>query len=158
LAQAQAQLALADDKLSRTSLTAPFDGVVVTGDLSQMLGSPVEKGKLLFEVAPLDAYRVVLKVAEEDIRYIKPDQAGEIVLAGLSDRSLAFTVKNIGVASAEDGQNLFRVEAQLSIAASPLRPGMEGVGKIGVGKHRYLWIWTHSFFDWLSLKLWHWMP
>ena len=158
LAQASAQLALADDKLSRASLTVPFDGVVVTGDLSQMLGSPVEKGKLLFEVAPLDAYRVVLKVAEEDIRYIRPDQTGEIVLAGLSDRSLAFTVKNIGVASAEDGQNLFRVEAQLSNVASPLRPGMEGVGKIGVGKRRYLWIWTHSFFDWLSLKLWHWMP
>ena len=158
LAQASAQLALAEDKLLRASLTAPFDGVVVSGDLSQMLGSPVEKGKLLFEVAPLDAYRVVLKVAEEDIRYIRPDQTGEIVLAGLSERSLPFTVKNIGVASAEDGQNLFRVEAQLSNAASPLRPGMEGVGKIGVGERRYLWIWTHSFFDWLSLKLWHWMP
>jgi hypothetical protein len=158
LAEATAQLDLADQKIKRARLTAPFDGVVVTGDLSQMLGSPVEKGKLLFEVAPLDAYRVVLKVPEEDIRYVKVGQTGQIVLAGMSDRRLPFAVRNIGIASAEDGQNLFRVEAQLTGAAASMRPGMEGVGKIAVGERHYLWIWTHGFFDWLSFKLWHWLP
>jgi hypothetical protein len=158
LAEASAQLALADEKLSRSHLRAPFDGVVVTGDLSQMLGSPAEKGKVLFEVAPLDAYRVILKVSEDDIRALKPGQSGQIVLAAMADRALPFTVRNIGVASAEEGQNLFRVEAQLTGAAPNLRPGMEGVGKIVIGERRYFWIWTHSFFDWLSLKLWHWLP
>src|SRR5262249_11914229 len=42
--QAEAQLMLAEEKLSRARIVAPFDGVVVTGDLSQTLGSPVEKG------------------------------------------------------------------------------------------------------------------
>jgi multidrug efflux pump subunit AcrA (membrane-fusion protein) len=158
LEEASAQLGLVEDKLSRSQLSAPFDGVVVNGDLSQMLGSPVEKGKLLFEVAPLDAYRVILKVPEEDIRYVKAEQTGQIVLAAMAGRPLAFAVKNIGVASAEEGQNLFRVEARLTDAAANLRPGMEGVGKIEVGERRYLWIWTHSLVDWLSLKLWHWLP
>ena len=36
-----------------------FDGVVVSGDLSQSLGAPVERGQVLFEIAPLDGYRVV---------------------------------------------------------------------------------------------------
>jgi len=158
LAEATAQLDLAEQKISRARLTSPFDGVVVTGDLSQMLGSPVEKGKLLFEVAPLDAYRVVLKVPEEDIRNVTVGQTGQIVLAGMSDRHLPFAVGNVGIATAEDGQNLFRVEAKLTGRTASLRPGMEGVGKIVVGDRHYLWIWTHGFFDWLSVKLWRWLP
>ena len=43
--QAESQLALAEEKLSRARILAPFDGIVVSGDLSQMLGSPVEKRK-----------------------------------------------------------------------------------------------------------------
>ena len=53
--QAEAQLALAEEKLARATLVAPFDGIVVSGDLSQQLGTPVEQGKLLFEIAPLEA-------------------------------------------------------------------------------------------------------
>ena len=50
--QAAAQVALLNEQISRAKITAPFQGVVVTGDLSQLLGSPVERGKVLFEVAP----------------------------------------------------------------------------------------------------------
>ena len=64
ISQTEAQLALVEDRLARATLVAPFDGVVVSGDLSQRLGSPVQLGDALFEVAPLDAYRVVLQVDE----------------------------------------------------------------------------------------------
>jgi len=52
--QTKAQLALIDEQLLRTKLMAPFSGVVVSGDLSQSIGTPVENGKVLFEIAPLD--------------------------------------------------------------------------------------------------------
>src|SRR5436190_3021057 len=52
VSQSDAQLALIEDKLARASLIAPFDGVVVSGDLSQVLGTPVEQGKVLFQIAP----------------------------------------------------------------------------------------------------------
>ncbi|MDH4185896.1 MAG: GAF domain-containing protein, partial [Nitrospira sp.] len=48
--QAQSEIALLDDQLAHTRVVAPFDGIVVNGDLSQSLGSPVEKGKVLFEI------------------------------------------------------------------------------------------------------------
>ena len=76
LKQVKAHLDLATDKLSRTQAVAPFSGVVVTGDLSQQLGAPVEEGKVLFEVAPLDAYRIVLQVDERDIGYVAVGQHG----------------------------------------------------------------------------------
>lgn len=159
LAQAEAQLALAEEKLGRTRLTAPFDAVVVSGDLSQLLGAPVDQGKVLFELAPLDAYRVVLQVDERDIAYVKLGQRGELALTGLVGAPLPFTVKSItSVSTPQEGRNFFRVEAQLDQAPAGLRPGMEGVGKIGAGERRLVWIWTRNFVNWVRLSLWAWLP
>lgn len=157
--QADAQLSLAQEKLARTTITAPFDGLVVSGDLSQQIGSPVEQGKVLFEVAPVSGYRVILQVDERDVARLNPGQAGELVLSGLPGEVLPFTVRQITpVSTPQDGRNFFRVEAELQGSAARLRPGLEGVGKVGVGREKLLWVWTHSFTDWLRLTLWNWMP
>mgnify|MGYP001627179667 CR=1 FL=1 len=156
--QAQAQLALVEERLGRATLKAPFEGVVVTGDLSQLLGSPVEQGKVLFEVAPLDAYRVVLHVDERDIGELQPGQRGQIALAGMPYERLPFTVRQVTpISSPQDGRNHFRVEAQLEQGAPRLRPGMEGIGKVEVGDRKLLWIWTHSLVEWLQLATWRWL-
>ncbi|MCM8600535.1 MAG: HlyD family efflux transporter periplasmic adaptor subunit [Candidatus Accumulibacter sp.] len=156
--QAESQLVLVEEKLLRANIVAPFDGVVVSGDLTQLLGSPVEQGKLLFEIAPLDAYRVILKVEDRDIRDVRVGQEGKLMLTGLAGEALAFAVHNISMAEAEDGRNVFRVEARLERSDLKLRPGMEGVGKIDVGRQSYAWIWTHRLTDWLRLQLWTWLP
>lgn len=157
--QAQAQLFLAQGKLERATLEAPFDGVVVSGDLSQLMGTPVEKGKVLFEVAPLDAYRVILQVDERDIAGVRSGQTGQLALSGLPDQTLDFSVKQITpVTTAQDGRNHFRVEAHLEQPTERLRPGMEGIGKIHVGQERLIWIWTHNLADWLRLSTWNWLP
>lgn len=157
--QARAQLDLTLSRLARVQVTAPFDGVVVKGDLSQQLGSPVEMGKVLFEVAPLSAWRVMLKVDERDISHLQAGQPGELVLTGLPGQRWPFKVKTVTpVSVAEEGRNYFRVEADLGEAAAAplLRPNMEGVAKVTVGRHSLLWVWTHRFTDWLRLSWWHW--
>ena len=158
--QAQAQLALAEEKLARATLVAPFDGIVVSGDLSQLIGTPVEQGKLLFEIAPLSDYRVVLQVDDRDMAHLAKAQRGELVLSSLPDLNLPITVTTITpVATQRDGRNVFRVEAQIDSGdAARLRPGMEGVGKVVVGQRSLLWIWTHSFTEWLRLTVWNWVP
>jgi multidrug resistance efflux pump len=159
IAEADAQIALINDKLSRATLKAPFDGVVVSGDLNQLIGTPVEQGKLLFQIAPLDAYRVVLQVDERDIAFIQLNQKGELTLSGLPDHLLAFSVQQITpVASQEDGRNFFRVEAHLQTPSVRVRPGMEGIGKITVGKQKLIWIWTHSLVDWARTWIWKQLP
>ncbi len=159
ISQADAQLSLVEDKLSRAALVAPFDGVVVSGDLSQLLGTPVEQGKVLFQIAPLDAYRVILQVDERDIAQVHLGQPGELALSGIPDQKLRFTVKQMTpVSTSEDGRNYFRVEAQLDDASARLRPGMEGVGKIAAGERKLVWIWTHPLIDWLRLAAWKWLP
>jgi len=157
--QAQAQLALVEEKLARSRIQAPIDGLVVTGDLSQRLGSPVEAGETLFEIAPLDAYRVVIQVDERDIAYVQVGQTGRIALTGRPGTPIGFKVGNVtAISEQQDGRNVFRVEAEVDASDVDLRPGMEGVGKISVGERSILWVWTHRFTDWLRLSLWRWLP
>jgi Barrel-sandwich domain of CusB or HlyD membrane-fusion/GAF domain len=157
--QAEAQLALAEEKLARARILAPFDGIVVSGDLSQMLGSPVEKGKTLFEIAPLNSYRLIVQVDERDVRYIAVGQSGTVALAGKPGDPLPMTLSKITpVTVAEEGRNSFRVEARLLEHGLHLRPGMEGVAKIEAGRRSIVWIWMHPVVDWLRLAAWKYLP
>lgn len=157
--QAKTQLALFDDQLSRTRVLAPFNGVVVTGDLSQSLGSPVERGQVLFEIAPLDAYRVIVQVDERDVADLAVGQRGHLVLSGFPTEQLALTVEKLTpVSTAHEGRNYFRVESRLHTTPERLRPGMEGVAKIEIDRRRLIWIWTHQVIDWIRLALWTWLP
>ena len=157
--QARAQMDLAVSKLERVNIVAPFDGTVVKGDLTQQLGSPVEQGKVLFELAPLDAWRVILKVDERDIGHVQVGATGELVLASLPGQAWPFTVKKLTpISVAEDGRNHFRVEAELAPGAPRLRPNMEGVGKVDAGHASLLWIWTRPLVDWLRLTWWKLLP
>jgi multidrug resistance efflux pump len=157
--QAKAQLTLLEEQLSRTRILAPFDGVIVQGDLSQALGSPVERGQVLFEVAPLEAYRLILHVDERDIAYATVGQRGQLLLAAAPESPQPFVVSKITpISTAREGRNYFRVEATLDETPDSLRPGMEGVGKIAVGRELFVWIWMRQAIDWVRLTLWQWMP
>ena len=159
LRQVDAQLAMVDAQLSRIRINAPFDGIIVSGDLSQSLGSPSQRGDVLFEIAPLEDYRVILEVDERDISAIELAQSGELVLTGHSDKVIAITVNSITpISEVKEGRNFFRVEAKMGKKIDALRPGMKGVGKILIGKRKLIWIWSHPFVDWLRLSLWTWWP
>lgn len=159
LKQAEAEGALLDEKLTRAKITAPFNGFIISGDLHQRQGSPVQQGEELFKIAPLDQYRVILQVDERDFAQVRIGQPGQVVLSSLPNDTFAFAVKRVTpVSLAEEGRNYFRVEAELDKASDLLRPGMEGVGKVVAGRRSLLWIWTHRVTEWMVLKLWQWAP
>jgi len=157
--QAEAQIALLDEQLSRAKIVAPFKSVVISGDLSQALGAPVERGQILFEVAPLDRYRVIAQVDERDISNVALGQKSELVLPSMPGRIFPFVIKNLTpVTTAKEGRNFFRVEGEIQESTTYLRPGMEGVSKISVDRRRLIWVWTHKAINWFQLKLWRWSP
>ena len=158
-AQAEAQLRLVDQQLARATLMAPFSGLIVKGDLSQVLGSPVTRGEVLYEVAPTDAYRVVLKIDDRDIGFVSLGQRGQLKLSGIPDRSINITIDRLTpVSSTEGKRNYFRVEAILDSHSDLMRPGMEGISKIEIGREKLLWIWTRRLVNWLRIFVWNRMP
>jgi hypothetical protein len=157
--QIEAQLALVDEQIARTKLVAPFDAVIVKGDLSQSLGAAVERGNVLFEVAPLDSYRVIMKVDERDITDVAVGQTGRLALTSMPNEEIALVVDKITPVSVVDqGRNYFRVEALAKGANEKLRPGMEGVGKIQIEQRKLIWIWTRKLVHWARMWVWSWWP
>ncbi|MBH5402616.1 efflux RND transporter periplasmic adaptor subunit [Bradyrhizobium sp. CNPSo 4010] len=155
--EAEAQIRLVDEQLARSSQRAPFAGLVISGDLSQSIGAAVQRGQVLFEIAPLEAYRVVLDVDESQIGDIIVGARGELLVASLPHSTFPVTVEKITpVAKAEEGRNTFRVEASLQGAAPELRPGMRGVGKIEIERRRVIWIWSRSLIEWWRVWSWRW--
>lgn len=157
--QADAQLALIDEQLARTRLTAPFDGYVVEGDLSQSIGASVDRGQELFKIAPLDAYRVALQVDETDINDLEVGSTGILRVASLPDESMSYRIERItAISRQEDGRNYFRVEAALEGSSDRLSPGMEGIAKTVVGERLLIHSYTGKLVDWVRLAVWRWMP
>lgn len=157
--QADARLAFLAQQLERVDIVAPFGGIVVSGDLSQMLGAPIQRGQVLFEIAPLDSYRIMIEVDEREISRVSLGQTGTLALAGLPGEPLTFEVGQITpISETVDGRNYFRVEAALTSSSELLRPGMEGIGKIFIEKRKLLWIWTRDFIQWLRFWIWSWWP
>ncbi len=157
LDQAQTQIEILDKKLERTVISAPIAGIVVSGDFTRALGSPVERGQILYKVSPLDQYRVLLDVDESDIAELSVGMKGELTLSAAAEDSFEIVVDKITpVSKSGEGANYFQVEAALVETPGFLRPGMQGVSKIHIGERQLLWIWTHKMVDWLRLKLWSW--
>lgn len=158
-AQAEAQLQLVEQQLARTTLVAPFSGLIVKGDLSQALGSPVTRGEVLYEVAPTDNYLVVLKVDDRDIGMVSLGQKGKLKLSGIPDQTIAITIDRLTpVSTPKEGRNYFRVEAVMENHSDLMRPGMEGISKIEIGREKLLWIWTRRSVEWLRLFVWKRLP
>ncbi len=127
--------------------------------MSQALGAPVKRGETLYEVAPTDEYRAVLKIDDRDIGLVAAGQRGQLKLSGIPDRSFNITIDRLTpVSSAEDGRNFYRVEAIMDRHSELMRPGMEGVAKIEISREKLLWIWTRRLVDWLRLFIWSRLP
>ena len=157
--QKDAEIELADQTLARTQIRAPFASVVVSGDLSQSIGKPVSRGDTLFELAPLDRYRITLMVPELEIQSVVQGQHGSILLTALPERPFSFEVTAVTpVSHVQDGLNGFEVHAVLRDNDPRVRPGMEGVAKIEVGERNIAWIWIHGLVHWVRIKLWAWLP
>ncbi len=154
-AEAQAMLSLVEAQLERARIEAPFDGIVIKGDLSQNLGAPVQRGEVLMVLAPNDSFRLILEVDETDIAAVRPGQHGQLALAARPDRTQAFVTRRIvPVASTADGRNFFEVEATLDETPPQLRPGLSGVAKVQAGWRPLGWLLAHRGFDWLRLAWW----
>lgn len=155
--QVDAQLKLVDSQLQRAELLAPFDGLIVGGDLSQRLGGAVEKGEVLFEVSPLHFYRINLLVKESRIADLKIGQNGTLHLSALPEKPFPFVVTKITpLTESKDGATYFTVEASLQGKSDQLQPGMEGIGKIYIDNRKLISIWTRELNEWFRLKVWSW--
>jgi GAF domain-containing protein/biotin carboxyl carrier protein len=150
-----AQIDLLNYNVSRASLVSPINGIVVKGDLKREIGAPVKTGDVLFEVCPIESLRAELMMPEDEIYYVAVGQEGYLATASYPSQRIKFVVERINpMAEVINQRNVFRVRVRLLETHNWMRPGMEGVSRVSVGKRHYIWIWTRKIINWIRLKLW----
>ena len=154
-AEARAQLALIENQLDRAQIRAPFEALVIKGDLIQSLGAPVQRGEVLLTLAPAEQFRLIVEVDERDIARVRPGQSGSLALAAMPHERTTFIVARVmPVATAGEGRSFFEVEARIESPQTALRPGLKGVAKLDAGSHCLVWMMTHRLLDWVRLSFW----
>lgn len=155
-AQAEARLALIRFRIEQATLEAPFDGVIVSGDLRDRTGAPVATGDILMQLTRLEDLYFEIKVPERDIHEIIESRGGQVAFISRPEAKFDISVERIEpMAMPEPEGNVFIVRADaIADPETWWRPGMSGVAKIDVGKRSYLWIFTHRLVDFLRLLLW----
>ncbi len=154
--QSEARLSLIRYRLAHAQLSAPYDSVVIEGDLREQVGIPLKQGDALVRLARLDDLYVEAKVDERDIHEITGVQTGEI--AFVSQPNLKFPVRLERIepaALADEAENVFLVRCAIEGTAGDWwRPGMTGVCKLNAGKRTIAWIFTRRTIDFLRMFFW----
>jgi multidrug resistance efflux pump len=157
--EAKARLALVEQQLTKVHLVAPFDAVVIDGDLTQALGAPINEGDKLLTLAPENEFRVIVDIDERDIRFLEPGFHGKLTLTASPQDRFDIEIRRVTPrAQVSEGNNVFPAEARIVDGpAALLRPGMEGVSRIDVGERSLLWTTLRRTIDWLQFRLWVWL-
>lgn len=143
-------------QLANSKILAPFDGVVVEGDLTSRLGAPVRRGEMLMKVASLDEMWVEIRIDERNVHEIDEDLKGQISFVGRPGATFNITVeKLIPQARVVGGKNVFILMAKVDGAGQDWwRPGMSGVAKLDIGTRALWWVLSHKTIDYLRLYFW----
>ena len=142
--------ALLQHRNESLEIRSPADGVVVSGDHREAEGVPLEMGKTLFEIAPLDAMVVELCIPEEDIRHVEIGMTVDIQLEAAPEDSITALIRSVHPrAEIRDGKNIFIAEADIPNHTSLLRPGMRGSAHVNTRRHALGWNLFHKPAAWL---------
>lgn len=156
-AEARAQLTLVAQQLARTRITAPFDGVVIAGDLGQRLGAPLQRSEVLFTLSPMTGWRVVLEVDEREVAQVQVGQGARLLLAALPHHPVALRLVRITpVARTVEGRQRYEVLAEPLNPPPGWRPGLQGVAKIELVAQPLGWRWMQEAWRALRWATWTW--
>jgi len=154
--QADAKLTVLDYRLNRTEICAPFDGVIVEGDLKERLSSPTQVGEILMRIVEVSDTYGELQVDERDIHFLKIGMEGELAFTSRPEDKFKISLDSYEpVAVVKETGTNFRV--RVDIADDPevwWRPGMSGVCKVDISDRSIAWVYLHRSWEFVRMKLW----
>lgn len=161
LAEVRAQLSLIEQQIARLKIVAPFDGVVIAGDLRQQLGAPLKRGDSLLTLAPGLDWRVVMEVDEADVATLEKGQLAQLRLAAMPDQTIGLLLSRVTPIAKSTATGLkYEIEAiptGAGAGARGLRPGLQGVARIEMPPKPLLWRAADHCWQWLRMAAWTWL-
>jgi RND family efflux transporter MFP subunit len=147
------EVARGKERLERTHLRAPFDGVVVGADLETYVGKHLAEGEKFCEVVDPSRARVDVEVDEDDLPLLQASQAVTVKVDGYPLKSFPGTLANVSPTSVtSEDRRAFLGRVDVENGGGLLRGGMRGRAKVKVGwrpsgyvlfRSVAYWAWSH---------------
>lgn len=155
LDQFEAQRRLVEERMARMRMTAPFDAVVISGDLSRTVGRSVSRGEPLMTIAPAGDYRIRLVVDQSHADLVAPGLEAALRLTAQPGQDHVITLaETLPVAQYANGRTTFAVEARFQQTPPEALHGMEGRARIAIGERALGEVWFGPLLDRVQLWLW----
>ena len=147
----------AQERLDRTSIRSPIDGVVATPQLENMVGRKLKVGESFVDIVDTSQALVNVSVTENDVAMLRSGEMASLKMDGFPERTFHGQVAVVspqGVLQDED--RVFFARVSVVNSNGMLRSGMQGRGKVSAGwrpagvvifRRPGMWIWS---------KLWDW--
>ncbi len=169
--RAESEMGMYQERIRRSTITSPIDGVIIQADLEERVGSTIKLGDPLLQIAQMDEILVTMRVDERDIALVLQEMQRREDASGLAGGVIApksrpserapFDVETVvPLAVTAEGKNVFEVRGRLRTEdltraeKSWLQPGVEGISKIKTQRMSLLRIGARRIVDTIRLWLW----
>ena len=151
------ELERARERLEKTRLRSPIDGVVATPNVETMVGRHLAKGDTLAEVVNTSSAMVDVAIDQDDVAYLKPGAASSVKLESFPTRTFKGNVVIVSPKSEASGDNrVFFVRVRVPNPDGKIRSGMQGRAKVSAGWRPAGYVLLRRPLMWIWSKLWWW--
>ena len=151
------EVARAQQRLQKTLLRSPIDGVVATPHVEDWVGRDLKPGDAFAEV--LDTSRAIVDVAvdQQDVSLLRPGGKASVKLEGFPTRTFRGEVTVVSPKSQLQGEeNVFFARVSVPNAGGLIRAGMQGRSKIFAAWKPAGEVFFRRPGMWLWSKIWSW--
>jgi len=152
-----AEVARAQERLDRTLLRSPIDGVVSTPHLENMVGRKLKFGDTIADIVDNSEALVDVGIDQDDIGLISAGQLARLKLDAFPARTFQGRVVVVSpVGRADQDRRTFDARIAVLNPERILRAGMQGRGKVSTGWHPAGKVFFRQPVMWIWSKLWYW--
>ena len=151
------EVARAQQRLQKTLLRSPIDGVVATPHVEDWVGRDLKPGDAFAEV--VDTSRAIVDVAvdQQDVSLLRPGGKASVKLEGFPTRTFRGEVTVVSPKSQLQGEeNVFFARVSVPNDGGLIRAGMQGRSKIFAAWKPAGEVFFRRPGMWLWSKLWSW--
>ncbi len=152
------EVARARERLERTHLRSPLDGVVATPHVENLVGRHLDPGDDFAEIVDSSHATVDIGIEERDVALVEPGHGASVKLDSFPTSTFSGQVVVLSPQGEvrEEGR-LFYARVDVPNPDGRLRPGMQGRGKVWVGWRQAGYVFFRRPAMWMWSKLWSWI-
>jgi len=152
------ELARQRERLEKTLLRSPIDGLVATPHVEDTVGRDLKPGDTLAEVVDTSQANVDVSIDERDISLLKPRESAVVKLEGFPTRTFRGEVTIVSPkGQIENDERVFYARVRVPNNDGSIRAGMQGRSKIWTGWKPAGLVFFRRPLMWCWEKIWSWI-